>query len=79
MPKFTPTEQKLLKRLSDGNRHLRDDLKLLLPDHMLNQRTALPYHMSKLRKKLNPIGEEIVCEFRFGKIYYRHVRLIGWG
>lgn len=76
MPKFTPTEQKILDRLSDGKRHLRDDLRLLLPDHIMNQRSALWFHMSRIRKKLNPIGEEIVCEFSCGKIHYRHVRLI---
>ena len=77
MPKYTPQELKLLEALGDGRRHCKFELKDLLSDGHLNGRTALPKAICVLRKKLNPIGEDIICEFYRRAIYYRHVRLLG--
>lgn len=78
MPRFTPTEQKILAVLSDGKRHLKDELRVLLSDGELSDDTVMQTHVSNLRKKLNPIGQDIICEYNSRRIFYRHVRLISF-
>lgn len=78
MPRFTPTEQKILAVLSDGKRHLKDELRVLLSDGELSDDTVMQMHVSNLRKKLNPIGQDIICEYNSRRIFYRHVRLISF-
>ena len=74
--RYTPTEQKILDILADGRPHSREELKKLLPDGEMNGKKALPGHITNLRKKLNPIGESVLCELHKRQIHYRHVRLI---
>lgn len=76
MPRYTITEQKIIDALSDGRRHLKSELRELLSNGDLSEDGALQYHISMIRKKLNPIGEDIVCEYNSRRIFYRHIRLI---
>ena len=78
MPKYTKTEQQILKLLSDGRRHTKDELKELLTQNNLNMNAALNMHITRIRKKLQPIGEDLICEFSARRIHYRHVRLISY-
>lgn len=76
MPQFTKTQERILRVLADGQRHHKTELKEVLRDPEAQPR-ALIQHISILRKKLRPVGEDIVCEFYQRRIHYRHVRLIG--
>ena len=75
---WTPTQQRLLERLSDGRPHRLDELQTLLWDDMTTKGT-LAVHICNLRKRLRPRGEDIVCEIGGAYNmyrYYRHVRLL---
>lgn len=76
-PHYTPTEKRLLKALSDGDKHLASSLMPLLNDE-LTERKTLSAHIGNIRRKL-PKGEYIVTEIKFLKIYYRHVILLSSG
>lgn len=73
--KFTPTETRLLKILSDGNRHHKDELFECLDDDM-SSLNALAKAICLLRKKL-PNGDGILVEWWRRKRFYRLVRYIG--
>lgn len=73
---FTPTQYRILKVLSDGLDHKKGELKAVLDDEMAGD-NALSVHLTYLRKRLRPRGEDIVCVARgHGRYFYRHVRLI---
>jgi DNA-binding response OmpR family regulator len=72
---FTPIEGRVLEVLSDGLSHPRQELLDCLQDDQA-ARTALQMHVSRIRKKLRPQGQDIVCEVKGYGIYYRHVRLL---
>ena len=79
MPKFTKTEEKILTILADGKRHVTRDVRaeVMNGDEYENMAVAFQMHMSRIRKKLNPIGQDIICQYHGGKMHYIHVRLIG--
>ncbi|MCK9569344.1 hypothetical protein M0R72_10440 [Candidatus Pacearchaeota archaeon] len=74
--KFTPTQIVLLRILNDGLPHLRNELTcaLMTPDD--TSRVNLNNHISDIRKKLRPMGHDIICELWNRRIAYRHVRLL---
>lgn len=72
---FTPTEQRILKLLSDGQRHKRKEIHACLFDELSELKT-IRYHICMMRKVLRPKGEDIICEMYMGGLYYRHVRLL---
>ncbi len=78
MPNITPTQTRMLEVLADGLPHTRQELHKCLNDE-LSPLTAIHDPISKLRKVLRPIGQDIVCELapNKGGIKYRHVRLLG--
>lgn len=69
---FTPTQQAILKVLSDGEPHSKEDLRLALGDEMASMKTVR-VHLSHIRKKL-PEKEFILCVVRGYNISYQHVR-----
>ena len=72
--KFSPKQKEVLKLLSDGRRHSTAELhEIFKPSSEASVRVAI----STLRKKLQPMGEDIVCVFSYRKYYYQHVRLVG--
>ncbi len=76
VPKFTPTQQRIIDVLSDGKPHSRKELKGCLPDELAELKTV-NVHIAHIRVKLRPIGEDIICEM--GSMYqlgFRHVRLL---
>jgi hypothetical protein len=75
MPSWTPTEARILAHMADGEPHLRDELRRLLPDE-LAAKGAFLKHVCLMRKKLEPLGETILCQVIGGRYYYRHVRLL---
>jgi hypothetical protein len=72
--KFSPTEQAIINILSDGTRHTREEL-FECVDY-LSKMSVVRKHVCKIREVLRPIGQDIVCEYWYGKLYYRHVRLL---
>jgi hypothetical protein len=72
---FTPTERRILDVLADGEPHTYADLLPVLDDDMAAP-SAMRQHISRLRDKLNPQGEEIVSQC-FG-IYnaYRRFKML---
>ena len=75
MPEFTPIQKAILKVLDDGYAHKREELREALADE-LSEVACVNNHLSNLRKKLRPIGQDIVCELQSRKICYRWVRLL---
>ena len=72
----TPTERRILALLADGRAHTRAELLALLSDD-LGAPSNVRAHVSNLRRRLRPKGEEIVCEVRYRcQVCYRHVRLL---
>jgi len=72
-PKYTKTEMKILKILSDGQRHHIEEMRLEMDD--IGQ-CRVKMHVSNIRKKLKSKGEDIVCVFRNRRTFYQHVRLL---
>ena len=72
---FTPTQTKMLKVLDDGCRHTREELHGCLVDE-LGALSNIKTHISMIRKKLRPMGQDIICELNERTIHYRHVRLL---
>ena len=72
---FTKTQKRILEVLADGGRHLKAELKNSLPDKEASPKTVA-VHICYLRKKLRPIGQDIVCEYYRRRIHYRQVRLL---
>ena len=68
--------ERMLKILSDGYPHTRQELHTCLDDE-LGALGNIKIHISILRKTLRPQGEDIVCEWGNKAITYRHIRMIG--
>lgn len=73
--RWTPIQQRMLEVLADGMPHRAEELHLCLNDtdgEIDNVRA----HLTHMRKKLRPRGQDIICEWYNRGFYYRHVRLI---
>lgn len=75
MAEFTPMQVKILAVLSDGLPHKLPELMACLDD-LTEQPNSLHRHLSVMRRKLRPRGEDIICQFVFRQRQYRHVRLL---
>lgn len=77
--KFTPTQARIMRLLSDGlPHHGKTEIKPLLPDGELAGPNAVNFHVSALRKKLHAMGknETILCEIVNRRICFRFVILV---
>lgn len=72
---FTLTQVRMLRVLSDGRPHSKMELWHCLEDD-LSAITAIKPHLTRIRKRLNPKGEDIVCVVNHRRNYYQHVRLL---
>jgi DNA-binding CsgD family transcriptional regulator len=75
MARFTPTEKRMLRVLSDGLPHSRDELQLCLWDN-LGAVSNIRCHLTSIRRKLRPRGEDVLCVIHRSRPAYRHVKLI---
>lgn len=73
--RFTATEQRMLAVLSDGQRHRREELHACLWDNQ-GALSNIKMHLSNLRRKLRPKGQDIVTELYYGGIYIRQIRYL---
>jgi hypothetical protein len=76
LPKFTPTQQKIMDILQDGEPHKRSRLMECIPDE-LSSDTQLRHHMKLIRDRLRPYGQTVLCQFMNRGLYYRWVRILG--
>lgn len=72
---FTKTQRNILDVLADGMPHSTKELKKCLWDELSGDDTIY-VHISNIRKVLRPLGQDIVCEFKDSRYFYRHIRLI---
>lgn len=74
--KFTPTEQRILERLSDGRPHSVAEMVLVVDE--LAAVVDLSNHVCRIRAKLLPLHQDIVCRTNGGgrQFAYQHVRLL---
>ena len=75
MPAFTEGQHKLLELFSDGKRHSKEEVKRTIQDEHVSDE-AMWAAIHRLKNKLEPIGETIVCETAGYVRMYRHVRLL---
>jgi hypothetical protein len=78
VPQFTPTQRRILAVLSDGLPHTPGELHACLDDELAG-RNAVQFHLSKLRKTLREVGQDVICEYYQRRFTYRHVRLLANG
>jgi len=72
---FTDTEERILALLQDGKPHTRKEVRCSIGDEHTSLK-SVSFHLSNIRKVLNPKGHDIICEFRHKNISYRWVRLL---
>jgi DNA-binding response OmpR family regulator len=72
---FTKNERRILHVLSDGENHFKEELLASLVDDMADL-SALMMHISRLRKKLRLVGEDIKCIVCDYGLCYCHVGLL---
>ncbi len=70
---FTITERRMLLLLADGKSHSRDQLKECVDDELSSWK-AMQMHLSRIRRKLRSVGQNVICEIADGRVYYRHLR-----
>lgn len=70
---FSKTHRAMLEMLSDGQPHYRGELHKCCGPSCVKM---VRYHISRIRKQLRPVGQDIVCELVNRQIHYRHVRLL---
>ena len=75
MSQYTVTEQKILDVLSDGQPHSQEELHACLWDDQGSLANIRP-HITHIRQKLRPLGQDIICEYIDRRRLYRHVRLL---
>lgn len=71
---YTPTEKAILEILSDGKPHAKHDIAKHVDPEMGQCNVA--NHILQLRKKLEPLNEDIVCVYRLKKYFYRQIRVL---
>jgi len=75
MSQYTPTEARLVDMLSDGKPHSRRELLTCIDDDQAVF-SNLRWHLCSVRKKVKPLGEDILFisgNFQSG---YQHVRTL---
>jgi len=72
---FTKIETRIMSLLSDGMPHRRDEVLDCLGDK-LAELSALHAHMTRIRKKINPKGESILCVISGHRYCYQLVKLV---
>lgn len=76
MAMFTPNEERILKVLADGKAHPRAELLECLLDPLATK-SCLVAAIFRIRKKLKPFNQYIVCEVTGpGPWCYRHIQLL---
>lgn len=73
--RLSPIQQRMLQVLSDGLPHSREAMLECLQDDQCSLTGHLA-HLTAIRKVLRLKGEDVLCEYRQRRPFYRHVRLL---
>ncbi len=73
--KLTPTQQKFYDLMADGNRHKVSEFLAVMEDPVATHQDVMG-HISKLRKVLRPLCEDVACERVQNTKTYRRVRTL---
>lgn len=73
---YTPTEERIIAILSDGQAHPVEVMKSVLTDGEYSRVETLEVQVTNLRKILNPKGRDIVRRMVDGVSCYRMMRFI---
>ena len=77
MNSFTPTEQRILALLRDGNSHTKTEIKeTCIDEDGYASDATLWTHMCNLRRKLKDRNETIVAVVKHRMTYYQRFRYI---
>ena len=76
--RFSPTQRRILKLLSDGEPHRREELLRCIdeetdPKKFTADGRNLQKHLCLIREKIRPRGHDIVCQLLHRAIHYRHI------
>lgn len=71
---WTPTQQKLIDALADGLPKSPEELHAAIGGYGAVKNIWA--HLSAIRKKLRPRGQDIVCVYQKRKLHYLHVGLL---
>lgn len=74
--RLTPTQQRLMDALKDGQHHCREDLMACLYDDQSGV-NALAVHIHLLKRVARRTGRTIASTYLDGKTYYRLVDMAG--
>ncbi len=72
---YTPTHKRMLKVLSDGMPHKKEELHKCLDDDLASV-SCVRKHLSTLRSQLKKINEDVICEYKDRSFFYRHIVLL---
>ena len=72
---YTPTEFRILQLLRDGLPHRREEVHACLDDDLSALRSITP-HLTRLRKKIQPAGQDILAVTTGRITFYQQVRLL---
>jgi len=72
---FTPTQQRIMDVLRDGEPHRREELWACLEDPLASIQNIRP-HLTAMRKVLRPRGEDVLCVWVNRRFCYRWVRIL---
>jgi hypothetical protein len=71
---WSPIQGKILEALSDGMPHAPEELLALIDSEA--SIGNLQNHLSLMRRKLRPLGHDILAVYHDRTLHYRHVRLL---
>lgn len=74
-PAFTPVEARMIGVLSDGRPHRREQLHRCLVDELGEVRN-IRAHITRIRSKIRPHGEDVQCVRFRRRVCYQLVRLL---
>lgn len=74
-PHWTKTQSRILELLSDGQFHRLSEIRREAVDEYAETST-ITVHLSRIRAKLRPIGEDLQTRDLDGECAYRHIRVL---
>jgi len=74
MPTFTDTESRLWEILKDGEPHTLDELKKAVDEYCSTNN--LRTHLSNMRKRLEPIGLNVIWQYKSRRPFIRLMRRV---
>lgn len=71
MVPLTPTQRRIMDLLSDGKLHTKQELRDTCGNDEYIDKNTVNVYLTNLRKKIRPIGQDVVCEIHNQVAYYR--------